>query len=93
MYYQFMELNDKTVIVHSPMDSEGKVKVYMERPTDKNPEDCFDHAVCWLPEYKWEEIVGYNEDEINYLKEFIESVAHVIIELSQTGGFNNAANF
>lgn len=90
MIYPFMKLNDKTEIVHSEMKPDGTVKVYMERPDAK---DGFHHATCWLPAQKWEDVFGFSDSEMNYLKDFINSISPVIIELSQTGGFDNAANF
>ena len=50
MMYPFMTLDDNTEIVHSEMKEDGRVKVYLERPDEK---DCFHHAVCWLPGYAW----------------------------------------
>ena len=35
MIYPFMTLNDNTEIVHSEMNSEGKVKVMIETPDEK----------------------------------------------------------
>ena len=40
MMYPFMTLNDETEIVHSEMLKDGKVKVYIEKPDEK---DCFHH--------------------------------------------------
>lgn len=88
MMYPFMTLNDNTEIVHSEM-SNDKVKVYIETPDEKL---CFKHATCWLPEYKWEDIFGYTDEEIKYLKDLVNSEAHLIIEFSQTGGLLNASN-
>ena len=88
MMYPFMTLNDNTEIVHSEMKND-KVKVYIETPDEKL---CFKHATCWLPEYKWEDIFGYTDEEINYLKDLVNSEAHLIIEFSQTGGLLNASN-
>ena len=76
MMYPFMTLNDDTEITHSEMNSDGKVKVYIETPDEKY---CFKHATCWLPAYEWEDI--------------IHSMAHLIMEFSQEGGFDNASNF
>jgi hypothetical protein len=86
--YPFMTLNDNTEIVHSEMKND-KVKVYIETPDEKL---CFKHATCWLPEYKWEDIFGYTDEEMNYLKDLVNSEAHLIIEFSQTGGLLNASN-
>ena len=34
MMYPFMTLNDETEIVHSDMQNDGRVKVYIERPDE-----------------------------------------------------------
>ncbi|MCD8014327.1 MAG: hypothetical protein LUG99_14335 [Lachnospiraceae bacterium] len=88
MMYPFMTLNDDTEITHSEMFSDGRVKVYIETPDIK---DGFHHAVCWLPEYLWENISGYSETEMLYLKNLIKNNAHLILEYSQEGGILNAA--
>ena len=93
MKYLLMELNDKTIITHSDIYEDGSVKVYFERPTRNNPDDCFDHALCTLPEYKWEDVSGYSEDEMKYFQEFTESVAHLIFRFARNGGFENASGF
>ena len=87
MMYPFMTLNDDTEVTHSEM-RDGRVKVYIETPDEK---DVFHHAVCWLPEYRWENISGYTDDEMNYFKLLIRNNAHLIIEFSQSGGVLNAA--
>ncbi|MGN1202483.1 MAG: hypothetical protein ACI4RF_04250 [Eubacterium sp.] len=89
MMYPFMTLNDNTEIVHSEMKPDGRVKVYIERPDEKLG---FRHAACWLPEYKWEDIYAFSEEEIKGFQEIIESMAHLIMEFSQEGGFQCAAN-
>ena len=61
MMYPFMTLNDNTEIVHSEMKPDGKVKVYIETPDEQY---CFRHATCWLPDYKWEDIYHYSDEEI-----------------------------
>lgn len=90
MMYPFLTLDDGTEIVHSEMSPDGKVKVYMERPDKK---DCFHHAACYLPGYRWEDIFGFSEGEIARFQEVIESTAHLILQFSKEGGFENAANF
>lgn len=87
--YPFMTLNDDTEITHSEMKPDGKVKVYIETPDEKY---CFRHATCWLPEYKWEDVFHFSEAEILKFQDIIESTAHLIIEFSQEGGFQGAAN-
>lgn len=90
MLYPLMTLNDGTEIVHSEMLENGKVKVRIETPDEKL---CFKSATCWLPDYEWEDIVGYSEEEQIYLKNLVKSMAHLILEFSQTGGFDSASGF
>ena len=54
----FMTLNDDTEITHSEMRADGRVKVYIETPDEK---DGFHNAICYLPDYKWENINGYSD--------------------------------
>ncbi len=90
MMYPFLTLDDGTEIVHSETKSDGRVKVYIERPDTK---DCFHHATCWLPGYKWEEVSGFSPNEIMRLEGVVRSVAHLILEFAETGGFENASGF
>ncbi len=90
MMYPLLTLNDNTEITHSEMKPDGKVKVYIETPDEKY---CFRHATCWLPDYKWEDVYHYSDDDIAKLEEIIRSAAHLIMEFSQEGGFDNAASF
>ena len=55
MMYPFMTLDDNTEIVHSEMQPDHRVKVYIEKPDEK---DCFHSAVCYLPDYTWMNISG-----------------------------------
>ena len=89
MMYPFMTLNDETEIVHSEMKENGTVKVYIERPDEQYG---FKHATCWLPQYRWEDIYHFTQEEIKQLEEIIRSTAHLIIEFSREGRFENASN-
>lgn len=90
MIYAFMTLNDNTEIVHTEMNSDGKVKVLIETPDEKLG---FKQATCILPDFEWINISGYSDTELNYLKELVASETHLILEFSQTGGFDNASGF
>ena len=83
MMYPYLTLNDDTEITHSEMKADGSVKVYIETPDD---EGGFHSAVCWLPQYKWEDINGYGESEMAFFQELIRNNAHLILEFSQDGG-------
>lgn len=90
MMCPFLTLDDGTEIVHSEMRPDGTVKVYLERP---DPQACFLHAACYLPGYRWEDVSGFTDEEIRRYQEVIESTAHLILQFSKEGGFENAAGF
>lgn len=90
MMYPFMTLDDGAEIVHSEMRSDGTVKVYVEKPDAK---DCFHNAVCILPGYQWQDVNGFNAEELSRYDEVIRSTAHLILQFSQEGGFDSAAGF
>ena len=88
MMYPYLTLDDETEITHSEMKEDGSVKVYIETPDENGG---FHSAVCWLPQYKWEQIQGYTESEMVFFKELVRNNAHLMIEFSQDGGVLNAA--
>lgn len=53
MMFPYITLNDDTEITHSEMKPDRRVKVYIETPDE---EDGFHSAVCWLPDYTWQDI-------------------------------------
>ena len=85
-----MTLDDNTEIVHSELLPDNKVKVYIEKPDEK---DCFHHMTCYLPGYELEDIYGFSENDVNKYLEIIRSTSHLILEFAKDGGFENAANF
>ena len=87
MMYPYMTLNDDTEITHSEMQPDGKVKVHIETPDDNGG---FHSAVCWLPEYNWEDIIGYSESEMEFLRNLVRDNAHLMMEFSRDGGVLNA---
>ena len=92
MMYPFMTLSDGTEVVHSETytsDGKEQVRVYFEKPVYGG----FHSAYCDLPEYKWDQVKGFSPEEIQNYQEYLESVAHIVIELAREGGFANAANF
>lgn len=88
MMYPFLQLDDQTEIVHSDMQADGRVKVYIEKPVEGG----FHSAACFLPDYSWKNIEGFTASEIEKYQGILESVAHLIIRFSKGGGFENAAN-
>lgn len=90
MMYPFLTLDDSAEIVHSEMKPDGSVKVCIEKP---DAADCFHHATCYLPSYRWEDIYGFSAEELSRYEEVIRSTAHLILQFSQEGGFDCAADF
>lgn len=88
MLYPYMTLPDDTEIVHSEMKKDGRVKVYIETPDEK---DGFHHAVCYLPDYEWTEVVGYSKEEMEKLRLLVQNNAHLMMTFSRQGGILNAA--
>ena len=89
MMYPFMTLDDQTEIVHSEKLADGQVKVYIEKPDEK---DCFHHATCYLPGYRWEDIFGFTEKEMDRYQDIVESTAHLILRFAEEGGIEYAAS-
>lgn len=90
MMYPYLTLEDDTEVVHSEWLPDNRVKVYIETPDEK---DGFHHATCYLPDYQWEDIFGYSEQEMTFYKELVKNNAHLIIEFSQRKDYKNAAGF
>ena len=88
MMYPFLTLDDETEIVHSEQLDSGRVRVYIEKPDEK---DCFHHMTCYLPDYSVEEIYGFDDDEVRRYMDIVRSAAHLILEFSREGGFENAS--
>ncbi|MCD8018306.1 MAG: hypothetical protein LUF92_01595 [Clostridiales bacterium] len=82
MMYPYITLDDDTEVTHSDMKSDGRVKVYIETLDEK---DGFHNAVCYLPDYIWENN-GYSDEEICFYKQLVRDNAHLIMEFSQKGG-------
>ena len=89
MMYPFMTLEDGTEIVHSEQLDDGRVKVYIETPDEK---DGFHNMICYLHSYEIENN-GYSKEEVEHFTDIIRSTAHLIIEFSKEGGFMNASGF
>jgi hypothetical protein len=76
--YNYMTLNDGTTIEYAEISS-GVVKVYVET-ADINGD--YKYAYYSLPQSEWEEVCGYSDKELDFLKTLIDNNAQLIIELS-----------
>ena len=87
MMYPYMTLNDDTEITHSEVKDDGRVRVYIETPDEK---DGFHSAVCWLPDYTWEAVQGSSEKEMTFFRQLVRNNAHLMLEFALDGGVLNA---
>lgn len=62
-----------------------KSQSYFEKPI--NGGFCF--ACCCLPGYRWEENVGFSDDDIGKHTEYLKSVAHLIFRVAEQRWFEN----
>lgn len=76
MMHPFMTLNDGSEIVHSETRPDGRVKVYIEKPDEK---DCFHHVTCCLPGYTWVDSFGFTDEELARYKEIVSSTSNLIL--------------
>jgi hypothetical protein len=77
MMYPFMQLDDQTEVVHSELrqDSTGDfVQVYFEKPVEGG----FQSASCYLPQYRWENVEGFTQGDLERYREFLERTAPLI---------------
>lgn len=88
--YAFMTLDDSAEIVHSEMRPDGTVKVYVEKPDEK---DCFHYGTCILPGYRWQDVSGLTAEELAKYEEVIRSTAHLILRFAQEGGLRQCLRF
>lgn len=87
MMYPFMTLQDGTEIVHSEILPDGRVKVYAEKPDEK---DGFHDVTCWLPGYEWGSAHGLSGDELDRIRDVVERTAHLIMRFAADGGVEHA---
>ena len=51
----------------------GRVKIYIDRPDEQYG---FKHAICWLPQYEWEDVYHFTEEEIKQFEEMRTSLSN-----------------
>ena len=87
MKYSYVQFPDKTEITYGDMDSQGNVQIRIETPVEGG----FNSLACVLPSYRITEQVGYSQQEVDALMDFLRRNVHLIMEFAQTGGFENAS--
>ena len=84
MLYPFIKLHDETEINHSEMHEDETVDVVVEK-TDKK-KGIFSKAMCRLPDYQWDNVVGFNDSELEKFQKLVEANSKLIMEYSRKGG-------
>lgn len=90
-FYPFLTLNDNTKIIHSEvLEKNGgeQVEVRIKKAVNGKIRS----ASCQLPDYRWENIVGFSEVEIKYFQGYLETIAHIIMQLAREGGFEGSVD-
>jgi len=84
MMYPYMTLADETEVIHSQViekDGKKNVIVNFERPTQEG----FDSARCILPEYKWLEVRGYSNAEMEVFEKLLHDNEQLIFRNAENG--------
>lgn len=84
MLYPFIKLQDDTEIGHSEMHEDKTVDVVIKKKDKKRG---LFKAICRLPEYKWDNVVGFNDKELERFQKLVEANSKLIVEYSKKGGF------
>ena len=84
MLYPFIKLHDNTEIVHSEMHEDKTIDVVVEKKDTRK--GIFKRAMCKLPEYKWDNVVGFNDTEMEKFQKLVETNSKLIMEYSKKGG-------
>lgn len=87
MFLPYCTINDSIEVVHTPLTSDGKTLVHFEEPDEVVGFKTLD---CLIPSYSISNIVGFSQDEINFLVDFCKHNAHLLIEYASKGGIANA---
>lgn len=90
MMYPYMTLNDETEITYSDIkkiDGKEYIKVYIERPTENG----FDTAECLIPDYDTWKFDGFNQNDIDNLKQIVSKGAHLFFKFARKGGTKDFA--
>lgn len=78
MMWCYVQLPDETQFAYSETRDDGTVEIAIERPRDRG----FDTAKCFMPAYRWLEVDGFSQDELDDFESFLRDNAPLIFELA-----------
>lgn len=79
MMWNYLKLPDETQIAYSDLRDDGTVLIGIERPRDWG----FDSARCLMPAYRWSDIDGFSQAEIDDFEGLLRDNAPFIFELAE----------
>ncbi len=74
----YAEFPDETVIAYGDMRDDCTVEILIERPRDWG----FDSARCLMPAYRWLDVDGFSESDLDNLESFLRDNAPLIFEFA-----------
>lgn len=86
MYYPYCVIKDSIEVVHTPL-RDGKTLVHFEEPDEVVGFKTLD---CMIPSYSITNIIGFTQEEVNFLVQFCKNNAHLLLEYASKGGIANA---
>lgn len=86
MYYPYCTIGESIEVVHTPL-KDGKTMVHIEEPDEVVGFKTLD---CIIPGYTISNIIGFSQEEVNFLVQFCRNNAHLLLEYAGKGGIANA---
>ncbi|MDN0063030.1 hypothetical protein [Collinsella ihumii] len=74
----YAEFPDETVIAYSDIRDDCTVEILIERPRNWG----FDSARCLMPAYRWLDVDGFSESDLDDLESFLRDNAPLIFEFA-----------
>ena len=79
MLWGYVRFPDETQIAYSELHKDFTVSIAIERPRDWG----FDAARCTMPAYRWFDVDGFSQEELDDLERFLRDNAPLIFELAE----------
>lgn len=77
--WEYMGFPDGTAFAYSETRDDQTVRIAIERPREGG----FDAAECLMPAYRWKNINGFTQKEIDDFESFLRDNAPLIFELAE----------
>lgn len=79
MMWGYVTLPDETQVAYSDIREDGTVLIRIERPKDMG----FDSAECLMPAYRWGNISGFTDEEVERFDAFLHNNAPLIFKFAR----------